>query len=261
MMSYIELHLFSANSLADLAYAEKLYEIFDSFDYPPSVFDKFEPIKKPWSKKHDFFKAWKQQSQQFFGQVLIQRKKQVAYHADIMFQFGQNRKLDNKPPYHGISVYQIKESDCTGESRDQLFSELNMDYGFICSSGEYDAKNIVKNVGQPDGSIEPQKVIGMNWPYSIPSLYWTNNFGKKYLNQGFADDYIQLHPNSVTKVGDGIRLQTAKEPRFFESVESASVESSIRISLGQKWFFDSKTQGNCETIDVSLDGLRMPILT
>lgn len=136
---------------------------------------------------------------------------------------------------------------------------MKMDYGFICLSDEYDAKNIVKNVRHPDGKVEPRKVIGMNWPHCLPGLYWTNYFGRRYLDRGFAADVLESHPTKVTSVGDGIRFQTSEDPRFFESAEAASAEREMRESLGERWFFDRNNDRDCESIDVSLEQLRSPV--
>ena len=265
-MAYFTLDLFTTQSLANNDCAERVYEILNSWDFPPEVFDEYEPIRQSWSKKDDFIKAWNQQGTRYFGQVLIRRKKRMAYYADVVFQFGPNRKLDNKPPYHGLSVYRVKESECTGELRSQLvnlgdrfFSELEMDYGFMCLSDEYDAKNIVKNVRHADGSVEPRKVVGMNWPHCVPGLYWINYFGKRYLDQGFAAKISDSQPANVTTVGGGIRFQTDKDPRFFESADAASTEHEMRESLGKLWFFDRDNDRNCDSIDVSLEHLRSPV--
>ncbi len=265
-MAYFKLHLFTTQSLANVECAETVYKILNSWDFPPEVFDEHEPIRQSWSKKGDFIRAWNQQGAQYFGQVLIRRKKRLAYYADALFQFGQNRKLDNKPPYHGLSVYHVKESECTGALRsklvnlgDRFFGELKMDYGFMCLSDEYDSKNIVKNVQHPDGTVEPRKVVGMNWPQCIPGLYWTNYFGKRYLEQGFATKVLESHPTNVTTVGDGIRFQTNEEPRFFESVEASATEREMRETLGKQWFFDRKNERDCDSIDVSLSQLRSPV--
>lgn len=264
-MSYLQMDLFTTRSLAKDECAEEVYRILDAWDFPPDTFDEYEPIRQPWSKKDDFIKAWRQQGRLHFGQVLVRRKKRLSYYADVVFQFGSNRKLDNKPPYHALSVYRLKESHCARESRerlvnlgDLLFSALEMDYGFMCTSDEYDAKNIVKNVLHPDGAIEPRKAIGMNWPYCIPGLYWINHFGKRYLDQGFAAAVYESYPANVKPVGSGIRFQTNAEPRFFESAEAMAAEREMRESLGALWFFDREDNRDRDSIEVSFEQLRSP---
>lgn len=264
-MTYFKIHLFTVQSLANIACAERVYEILNSWIFPPDVFDEDEPIRKSWSNKDEFIKAWSQQGARHFGQVLFRRKKRLGYYADVVFQFGPNRRSDGKPPYHSLSVYRIKESQCTPELRtklvslgDRFFRELTMDYGFICLSDEYDAKNIVKDFRHTDGAVEPRKVLGMNWPQCIPGLYWTNYFGKRYLQQGFATNVLNLYPANATAIGDGIRFQTSGEPRFFERVEAETAEREMRKSLGEEWFFNQQNDRKCNSIDVSLEHLRSP---
>lgn len=264
-MASFNLHLFAAKSLADDRYAASTYQILESSGVGPDVFDVSEPIRQSWGMRDAFREAWQQQSKQYFGQVLFRRTKDLAYYGDVSFQFGPDRKLDNKPPYHGLSLYKVKESACTGDSRkrfidlcDRLFAELEMDYGFLCLSDEYDAKNIVKDIRHSDGTVEPRKVAGMYWPYCLPGLYWTNYFGKRYLDQGFGRNLQAMLPENTTCIGKGIRLQVHKDPRFFESDEARTIECSIREMLGESWFFDRESGRDCNALNVSLEQLRSP---
>ncbi len=264
-MSHFKIEMFTTRSLVSNDCAEKVYQILSSWDFPPDVFSEYEPVRQKWSMKDTFIAAWNQQGRQFLGQILIRRKCRLAYNAEILFQFGPNRKQDNRPPYHCISVYRVKESHCTRASREKLvslgdrfFTELEMDYGYICLSNEYESKNILKNVPHADGTIEPRKVIGMNWPQCIPGLYWINYFGRSYLEQGFAKRAFDSYSSNMTRVGSGIRFKTNDEPRFFESAGGAAAEREMRDALGEKWFFDQGVNRECLSIDVSLDQLRSP---
>lgn len=264
-MSFFQIEMFSTHSLAGTEFAEKVYGILDSWDFPPDVFDKYEPIRQPWEMREDFIKAWTQQGQRYFGQVLIRRRKRLAYYASVLFEFGENRKFDNKPPYHGISVYRVKESQCSQKTMeklvelgDQLFHELQMDYGFVCLDEEYDAKNIIKNVLHPDGAVEPRKVIGMNWPQCIPGLYWINYFGRAYLENCFAEKALTDFSANIEKVGCGIRFQTSGDPRLFRSEEGAALERKMRDALGENWFFDRTTDRKCRSFVTSSEQLRFP---
>lgn len=271
-MSTFTVDLFSAHSLASTCYAQEAYDILNSWEFPPDVFDKYEPIRRPWKKRDDFIAAWEAQSKLHFGQVLTQRKKQIRYHADVMFQFGPNEREENKPPYHGFSVYDVKGSDCRDktlnklvELADRLFAALQMDYGFICLRDEYYARNVIKDVRYPDGSLEPVHVIGMNWPYYLPGFYWINYYGTRYLERGFGAGIETSFPSHVTKIEAGIRFQASENPRFFECPGAQEIEARMRDALGRDWFFDRKKDADkfCvprdhQWLDVSLDELRSP---
>jgi hypothetical protein len=262
-MSRLKVKMFSAHSIASTNCAERFYDILDRWTFTPTTFDKYEPIRQKWGCKDAFTDAWKEEGLRSFGQVLIRRSKRPAYYADASFQFGQNRIRDNKPPYHGVSIYRINESELDDANQlisiaDQLFVSLKMDYGFICLEEEYEAKNIIKNYRHPDGSLEPRRVVGMNWPHCIPCLYWVNYFGASYLHQGFAQDLLRSSLASISQVGDGIRLLMNQHPRDFESEGAALEESELKTSMGQSWFF-SKDRDSCTSLDVSLDELRSPI--
>jgi hypothetical protein len=136
-----------------------------------------------------------------------------------------------------------------------------MDYGFICLSDEYDKKNIIKNVKHADGSIEPRKVVGMNWPKCLPGIYWTNYFGKAYLVKGFASHLSETIHSRVARIGDGIRVQTSDEPRGFEAADAAQIEANVIRELGQTWFFDKTTGRICDSIDAPLQELQQPSRT
>lgn len=264
-MSEFNVTLFRARSLASTTCAEKFYAILNDWDYPPEVFDETEPIRQPWENKDYFIDLWKQEAQRSFGIILTKCRRRFTYDTTVTFLFGPNRILDNKPPYHGISIYGVKESQCRGKKldqfvglADQLFVALDMDYGFMCLDEEYEAKNIIKNVRHEDGSLEPRHVIGMKWPYCLPGLYWVNYFGRRYLEKGFAAGIATTHPQLTAEIAGGIRLQLSDDPRFFESANATTVESEIRISLGEEWFFSREKRGNCRALDVSLDELRSP---
>lgn len=264
-MSKLKVWMFSAHSIASRAYAERFYDILDKWKFTPTRFDKYEPIRQKWGCRDAFTDAWKEEGLRSFGQVLIRRSKRPVYYADALFQFGQNRTRDNKPPYHGVSIYGVNEAELNGDDlkqlisvADQLFVSLDMDYGFLCLDEEYDAKNIIKNYRHPDGSLEPRRVVGMKWPYCLPGLYWVNYFGASYLRQGFAQDLLLSSPPWISQVGDGIRLQVNQHPRYFESDGAALEESKLKTLMGQSWFF-SKDRDSCTSLDVSLDELRSPI--
>lgn len=264
-MSSWKIELFSAHSLAMADYAEKYYTVLDSWGYRPDVFDETEPIRIPWKSKDDFLRIWRQEGQRSFGIVLTKCRTRFSYDTHVIFQFGPNRILDNKPPYHGISIYGVKESQCRGKKldqlvglADQLFVALDMDYGFMCLDEEYEAKNIIKNVRHEDGSLEPRHVIGMSWPYCLPGLYWINYFGERYLEKGFAAGIKATHSSLASEIDGGIRLQLSDDPRFFQSASAATIGSEIRKALGEEWFFSREKKDNCRAMDVSLDELRSP---
>lgn len=264
-MASLNLHMFSAKSLADNCYAASTYRILESSEFVPDVFGASEPICQPWGMREAFCKVWQQQSKQYFGQVLFRRTRKLAYFGHVLFQFGPDRKLDKKPPYHGLSIYNVEASDCTGETRrrfvelcDRIFYELEMDYGFLCMSDEYDAKNIMKDFHHSDGTVEPRKVVGMYWPYCLPGLYWINYFGERYLDQGFGRDIHAMLPKNTSCVGRGIRLQVSNNPCFFKSDEAREKELCIRKMLGESWFYDRDSDRDCNALNISLDELRSP---
>ena len=258
--------LFSHRNIGSSSCAEKVYEIFDSSSFRPDRYDRFEPIRRSWGDKSEFSLMWQQSAKAFFGMMMMQRRKPPSFWSSVTFEFGPNRKADNKPPYHEISVRNVAEKHCVGETRsqfislcDNLFTSLEMDYGFLCLDSEYDKKNIVRNVVHPDGAIEPEHVIGMKWPYCLPGLYWTNYFGENYLSQGMPHTVENSGVACIKSVGKGIRVQLGDDPRGFETSEGVVLESSIRRSLGESWFFDPHDQEReCRPLDVSLDELRSP---
>lgn len=263
--SFFKMNLFTAKSLACESYADKTYEILETSGLSPDVFDVSEPIRKSWTSRGGFVDAWKQQSKNYYGQVLFQRMKDPAYYGGVTFRFGPDRKLDNKPPFHGLSIYSLKESECRGDRRsrfielgDRLFDELEMDYGFICLNDEYDAKNIVKDVHHSDGTLEPRKVVGMNWPYCLPGLYWINYFGRRYLEQGFAKNLLIESPGTVEVIDNGVRLQSGDDPHSYASNEAWRTERKTQQVLGASWFFDRESNRTCRSLNVSLEPLRMP---
>ncbi len=258
-MTHLKITMFSTRSLASLESAESVYDIFDKWDCPPTAFDEYEPIRSAWSDRARFLDAWENQARRNFGQVLIQRKGKVGYLAHSIFQFGPN------VTYHGFSVYRIKESDCSGPRlekiinlADDIFAELNLDYGFICLSEEYDAKNIVKNVRHPNGTIEPRKVVGMNWPACIPGLYWINYFGQPYLAEGFAAGVHETDSTTISNVGNGVRIQAGLTPRWFELDCARRSEERLKCELGETWFHRSGSDVALRSIDAPAGQLRSP---
>lgn len=266
-MSTFKLNLFTIHSLSSAHRALKAYAVFDRWGFPPDVFNDAEPVQKPWSNKDDFVSTWTKEGREFFGSVIVQRKRPIRYSASITFLFGPNQKRDNKPPYHSVSVYGIEESACVDEENrnrlvslaDELFAELEMDYGFICLDDEYEAKNIVKNVQHPDGSVEPRHVVGMRWPYCLPGLYWVNYFGQRYLDKGFGAGLEDSNEYQVVQIEGGIRLITHSDPRYFQSSQATTKEKETRVSLGEEWFYDGKQDRDCRKLDFELKELRSPI--
>lgn len=256
--------LFTSNSLASAQIADIVYDTLSNWQFSPESFGDSEPISVAWPQQETFAEMWARQSQQYFGQVLVQRHRAPSYFADITFQFGPDRILDKKPPCHTVSLFGMKESETTPEIQerlvelcDALFQQLDFEYGFLCLDDEYDAKNIRKNWRHPDGTIEPRKVVGMRWPYCIPALYWINYFGSQYLDQGFAAPLSQLTRGEVATLQNGIRFQTDVNPRFFESDGASQAEAECRMSLGEEWFY-SDDMNECRRLTTNLASLRAP---
>jgi hypothetical protein len=265
-MAQFQLKLFAAKSLADNQWAEKTYQVFDDSGFTPHLFGEYEPARQAWEEKDGFRKSWQQQAKHYFGQILIHRKSPISFLGDISFQFGPNRKLDNKPPHHSLSLYQIDETQLVGDEQDKflelcdrLFVALDMDYGFLCLNDEYDQRNVVRNTQHPDGSVEPRRIIGMKWPYCLPGLYWINYFGRRYLEQGFAQQAMANYTSGMVKIGNGIRVQSGSSPRYFESLREQENWLKLREMLGGSWFFDPAAEHECHALDVLLDELRSPL--
>ena len=72
-MAHLKLTMFKASSLAAPEYAEAFYEILSGWDFPPTVFDEYEPIKTDWHNRGQFLKSWANQAKSYFGQVLVRR--------------------------------------------------------------------------------------------------------------------------------------------------------------------------------------------
>jgi hypothetical protein len=259
-MADLHISFRTANSLSNIRFAERFYDIFNRWNWPPERFDKYEPIRLPWSRRNDFIEAWVEQGQTYFGQVLVQRKRSFPYYANPIMPFGP------KATCHFVNVYGIAELKCTDDAlfhivrlADELFAELELDYGRICLSDDFDAKNIVKNYRDPQGRLEPRHVIGVKeWPACLPGIYWINYFGRKYLEQGlntsFYDKDIEL-----THLGEsGIRLQLAERPDYFRLNGSDALENRTMDRLGREWFFENQSFKVCKPLRVSRGQFQTP---
>jgi len=253
----LKLMFFAAHSLASKECSTTFYNALDDWDFPPDRYGEYEPIRTNWANSEKFLGSWRKQGSQVFGQVLVRRSTPPKYYADAIFLYGPRAN------YHTVSMYDLPET--LGKEghvirlvglADRLFQELQLDYGFICLDSEYDHKNILKNYEHDDGSIEPRKVVGMNWPTCLPGLYWINYFGGAYLNQGFGNSVQTRHPESVTVLKNGLRFQARGSAQEFDSPDSEAQEQAIKEELGSDWFFSSKTDGPLTGLNVSLEELK-----
>lgn len=264
-MAFFKLQLFAAHSLAPKKYAECAYEVLNSWRFPPNVFDEFEPIRKPWKQESDFVSLWTRQAKRFFGQIVIHRKVSPSYYADVLFQYGPPRVEDGKLPYHGFSAYRFPESVFSDECQkslielaDRLFLGLEMDYGFLCLDEEYESKNIVKNFVHFDGSVEPRRAVGMQWPRCIPGLYWNNYFGEGYLNEGFAEALLHRDSHQVVRLPSGIRVLSNPDPRFFATADANAEEQTLKELLGDRWFYKNDWRSEYDSLETLPTELALP---
>jgi hypothetical protein len=166
-----------------------------------------------------------------------------------------------------VSVYGIAESQCTEEAlphilqlADELFIALKLDYGRVCLSDDYQAKNMIKNFRHSDGSVEPRHVIGVQeWPECLPGIYWTNYFGGKYFEQGFGQAIEQCEFVRTTKfANNGMRVQLCERPDYFRHANAREMEIAAMEALGRDWFFERDRLKQCMPLTVALGHFRSP---
>jgi hypothetical protein len=236
---FVKFTLFTKTPLVEAGKAETLYEILDHWRFRPSKFNEVEPILKDWKDRHQFLQQFHANCNESFGTLLIKWTK-PTFNAMVMWRKGPRAKS------HCLSFFQAKPHDLGGEQvpylleiADQLFEQLDFDYGFACLNSEYYHSNICKDVQIDERTIQPVQVVGMEWPECIPGLYWCNYFGKAYFEQGFGRRIADL-PNT-TKLANGIRLMRSDSALDWESPEDRERTQSLMDTLGRDWFFTKET--------------------
>ena len=143
---------------------------------------------------------------------------------------------------HFLSIFQAKCEDFGEEEvpflfelADQLFEQLNFDYGFVCSEEEYAATNIYQDVQINSTTVQPVKVVGMQFPDCIPGIYWGNYFGDIYFQQGFDNRIEELE--IVHRLSNGVRLITSKSISSWNDSDAIARREKSSEILGMDWFF------------------------
>ncbi len=258
MASQLNMTLHASRSLADEKVACRVFEMLNDWKWPPERFDAFEPIKKVWSGRSEFVALWQEQGKVAFGQVMVRRRTRISYYGSVLMLFGPTTR------FHSISLYGITESACSNDVlaevtrlADDLFVELGLDYGRISLKEEFDGENVIKNFRHPDGTIEPRRVVGMNWPECIPGVYWTNYFGSRYLDQGFGQNRHDLEGVDVQDLSDsGFRVRLSDSLTYFRDVGEASELKSVCRQLGPEWFFSQHDEGKIQGLECPNEELR-----
>jgi len=235
----IVLRLFTKQPLAEQTKAESLYKILDQWRFRPAKYNEVEPIRKDWEDREEFLQQFQANCNESFGTLLVKWTK-PKFNAMVMWSRGPRAKS------HCISLFQAKPHDLGGERvpylfeiADQLFEQLDFDYGFACADAEYHALNIYLDVQVDERTIQPKKVVGMEWPDCIPGLYWCNYFGNAYFQQGFGAEIQKL--DHVSKLSNGVRLLRSETPLDWNSDHSLKLTKNLIEQLGQDWFFSKKT--------------------
>jgi hypothetical protein len=236
---FLSLNLFTQQPLVEEAKAEALYDILDRWRFRPSRFNDVEPIRNDWGDREKFLQQFYANCRESFGTLLVKWTK-PKLDAMVMWSRGPRAKS------HCISIYQAKPKDLGGagvpyllEIADQLFDQLNCDYGFACTDAEYHASNIYLDVPIDERTIQPKKVVGMEWPDCIPGLYWCNYFGNAYFEQGFGAHIEKA--SYLHRLRNGARLM--RSPSADDWDAPSQREETIRLMqlLGREWFFTKAT--------------------
>lgn len=244
--------LFSKQPLYETKYAERLYELLDKWRYRPTKFNEFEPLCNSWGERQKFLDQFRCNRGRSFG-TLITKWTKPRFYLHVTWLHGPREKC------HSLSIYQAKLKDfgkCNApfllELSDQLFDQLDFDYGFACSNDEYHSVNINLNVQLDENTVERKQVVGMEWPDCIPGLYWCNYFGDAYFEQGFGSR-VQECPN-LHRLSNGIRLLRSPSVLDWDSAEQQAETNRLMDILGRDWFFTKSTgmPAKCLKTDKSL---------
>ena len=114
-----------------------VFQIFESSQFRPERFGTFEPLRTMWGVEEEFLLACKQEMQGYFGTIILHRKR-PKFLFNFVILFGPKAKA------HNVWLNDVLASDVGGEQcpilldfLDLIFETLNMDYGFVCTNGEY----------------------------------------------------------------------------------------------------------------------------
>jgi hypothetical protein len=237
-MVQLKAMFFKRKPCNDLRFADSLYEIMDQSNFRPDRFNDCEPVRKSWEERDLFRRMWMEQSSRFFGTMITDRKKKPKISSIVYLEFGPKAKC------HCISLFGL-DSEKVGPTTlddlialgDQLFEALELDYGFMCSDGEYHASNIYEHLG-PSGLLQYKKVVGMEWPDCIPGLFTVNYFGDEYFKQGMPRFAID---SNCVALANGVRL--TKSNKFSDWNSESSTQETARLinEIGSEWFFTKET--------------------
>lgn len=215
------------------------FHLFDSWHLAPQRFGVVEPLRTKWGSEKEFLDLCHREVTKHFGTVIVQRKK-PEYLFNFVIKFGPNSKC------HSLWLDYVNPNEFGGERcctvidfLDGIFDALNMDYGFLCSYGEYDAKNLLHNVPVSSTEIQVLKVLGMEWPDCIPGFYWCNYFGEIYFRQGFGTRLLEF--DGTHRLKSGVRIMKIGDVANWNSPEGLASENRFVDILGANWFFSKET--------------------
>ena len=106
-----------------------------------------------------------------------------------------------------------------------------------------EAKNIAQNVQHTDGTVEPRKPVGVDWPRCLPGVYWANYFGKPYIEWFGRKELLSAPAYETRELPSGtIRLIAYARPTDAGGLDGVEVEDRIRTHLGLEAFFDRRAE-------------------
>lgn len=222
--------------------AKKVYRLLKKHKlFTPERFDEYEPLRKFIEEEGEigFTKAWMNQSGTAFGEVMWRRRFSPKGGGSVYIEFGPYAK-DN-----AISQ-SIHEAICKKENAisrlldfaTELFTELKMTYGIIHHEKDWEEKNMLIKVPQPDDSLIT-KAVGVDWEKYLPGVYWCNFFGKEYV-EWFGRKKVLSTPCLDLKELEygGVRILTYENPLVYQTKEALEAERKIIKHLGEDAFFD-----------------------
>lgn len=125
----------------------------------------------------------------------------------------------------------------------ELCTVLPVAYARAHAWAEYDGKNMDHTGGA--------RAVGVDIGASLPGLYWSNFFGKLYVDLIGLNRLLSAPAYEVRKLGNGVILMLSASPWHWTTREYAEAERQVLQHLGEHYFF-SKQNPDRETVGPDL---------
>jgi len=222
----IDISLSTLKDLSGEHNGNKLVDILSSYGFIIEKIDKYEPVKKEFSKE-GFEKLWEGYTSPAgitSCSMIFKGTTDVKFTG--MVSWGKNKG----PKPLSVNMFSLwlnvkKNYDITKlvNFADEIFEWSRAEYGYISEKG--------KTLNNVQIRVDGFGMYPMNMYTGLYGLMWTNYFGKAYLSE---KDFVV--PENAVKLAHGVRLQLTERPDD-ERLSDLRFLETYYSTIGDKWFW------------------------